>query len=332
MYNKLRKILASVLVTAMVFMIMPAMTTQAAGETWVSAGNGWHYLQGTDVKVQIANNIIRISGTGEIPDFDYWKLYERPWHTSSCEYLMIDSTITSIGQYAFYDMKNIKHVFISTKTFIEDRNAFQGISYKPIFRITDEGETTRMIGTIPYTSYDSIKAFAQSNSMGAAYILDDNKKAAAFQESVNPTICNVYSATDEKAPWSNVDDNGNGNVATPICRLAASNPDASYKVSAQIRYQGEACYQAYAAFIDDYTFATTFNLVVEKNQKVQTYTDKEMQYTFTIPNQFRQAGRSFRLLAIGSGVVNIYDDLDTVNETITFATNAPTTAYALVYK
>ena len=131
---------------------------------------------------------------------------------------------------------------------------------------------------------------------------------------------------------ADVDVHGNGNVATPILKLADVNPDPSLKVSAQVRYQGMACYEAYAAFIGDYTFATTFNVVVEKNNKSLKKTDQVLQYTLTIPAKYRQAGRSFRLLAIGSGVVPVYDDLDTSDSTITFATDEPTTAYALVYK
>lgn len=326
--------MAALLVAALAFTIAPVTTVEAAGETWVSEGNGWHYLQGTDIRVHVDNakNMITVKGSGEIPDCDYWKLYERPWHTSSCEYLQIDGSITSIGKYAFYGMKNLKYIFMDTQTFIKDTTSFQGIAYMPVFRLTGNQTRTEMIGTIPFTSLDSIQAFAQTNSMGAAYVLDDMKMATAFQTSVNPSICNVYWATDEKAPWNNVNDNGNGNVATPILKLAAVNADPSYKVSAQRRYPGRACYDAFAAFIGDYNFATTYSVVVEKSNKKLERTEKELQYTLTIPQQYRQAGRSFRLLSIGYGVVNIYDDLDMSDDTITFATDVPTTAYALIYK
>ena len=73
-------------------------------------------------------------------------------------------------------------------------------------------------------------------------------------------------------------------------------------------------------------------MVVEKSNKIVEKTDKPMQYTLTIPQKYRQVGRSFRLLAIGYGVVNVYDDLDMNLDTITFETDTPTTAYALVYK
>ena len=335
---KFKKIMAVALAAALTFSVAPVMPTEAAEvaqhQTWVNQGNGWHYLQGTDVKVQIANDIIHFTGTGEIPDFDYWYMYERPWATSNCHYVMIDDTITSIGKYAFYEMKNIKHIIMSTKTFIEDTTVFQGIAYKPVFRITGKETTTKMYGTIPYTSLESIEAFAQVNSMGASYILDDQKMATEFQCSVNPSICNVFVSTDEKAPWQNVDlsGNSNGNVMTPIVKLSAETPDYTLKLSAQRRFPGKACYEAYAAFIGDYTLATTYNIVVEKEGKKLTTTTNTLKYIITIPQKYRQVGRSFRLLAIGQGVVDIYDDLDTSDETITFATDKPTTAYALVYK
>lgn len=332
----LKRFMAVALAAALTFSVAPVITAEATEvtqhQTWVSQGNGWHYLQGTDIKVQIANDIIHFTGTGEIPDFDYWYLYERPWATSNCTNVIIDNTITSLGKYTFYKMDKVKNVYMSTKTFIDDQTVFEGIAYKPVFRITDDGETTRNIGTITYTSYDSIKAFAQDNTMGAAYILDSKSKATAFQECVSPTISNVYWATDKKAPWSDVDENGNGNKITAVCKLAVTNPDPSIGVSAQRRYQGKACYEAYAAFIDNYTFATTYSIVVEKGTEKIEKTDTELQYTLTIPQQFRKSGRSFRLLAIGQGVVNIYDDLDSNNDTITFATDTPTTAYALVYR
>ena len=327
-----KKLLASVLAIALVVAVAPVSKVEAAGETWINNGDGWHYLQGTDIKVKMADNMIRISGSGDLPDFDYWELYKRPWDKTSFEYVTIDDTITSIGKYAFYGVKSIKHVTMDSKTFIKDLTSFEGISYMPIFRINGKQERTEMIGTIPYTSLDSIKAFAQTNSMGACYIFDDKNTATAFQTSVNPSIWNVYWATDEDAPWTDVNSNSNGGVATPILRLANTNPDPSYKVSAQRRYPGKACYEAYAAFIGDYTFATTYSMVVEKSNKVVEKTDKPMQYTLTIPQKYRQVGRSFRLLAIGYGVVNVYDDLDMNLDTITFETDTPTTAYALVYK
>ena len=97
-----KKLLTSVLAIALVVAVAPVSKVEAAGETWINNGDGWHYLQGTDIKVKMADNMIRISGSGELPDFDYWELYKRPWDKTSFEYVTIDDTITSIGKYAFY--------------------------------------------------------------------------------------------------------------------------------------------------------------------------------------------------------------------------------------
>jgi hypothetical protein len=103
-------------------------------------------------------------------------------------------------------------------------------------------------------------------------------------------------------------------------------------VVAQRRYQGNACYEVFSAFLGDYSFATSYNLILmDSKGKVYT-TDKELQYTLTIPKEYRAAGRTFRLLAIGQGEVYVYDDIDASNETITFSTDRLTTAYALIYK
>lgn len=332
MIMKWKKWLAVMLTLVLAMLVMPAVTSRAEGALWSHPGDGWHYLQGTDIRVKITSDVISIEGTGALPDADYWRLYERPWHGSSATHLRIADTVTSIGAYSFYKCSNIQSVEMYTSTFIENKNAFEGIANCPIFRIADAQVQTRMYGTIPYTSLDSIQAFAQSNTMGASYILNDKRKAEAFQNSTNPTISNVFWAGDKDAPWNSVADHGNGNKATNICRLSPNTPDSSVKVSAQRLYPGLACYEVYAAFIGDYTFATTFNVCVEKGNKTIYQTEREMEYVLTIPLEHRNALRSFRLIAIGSGEVYIYDDLDTAAETITFRTDKPSTAYALVYK
>lgn len=369
--KKLGRIFAITLVIAFVMMTGNNTAAVHAQElTWINPGDGWHYLMGTDIKVKTENNAVYIYGTGAIPDFDYYKLYERPWAGTEAESVFIDQTITSIGSYAFYGMQKLKHISMYKSTFIKDMTCFDKISYEPIFRIYEAPPATEMIGTIPYTSLDSIMTAAQTNYNGASYILDTQAKAREFQNSTNPTVTNVYYA-DERlpeqqdvqrinpytgieetikgrrdivSPWEWPEVYGNGNVAVPICRLSPLTPYASYVVSAQKRYPGKACYEAYAAFIGDYTFAAPFNVSVTVTERVikQSYeywedkkveqTENELMYILTIPEEFRLPGRSFRLLGIGKGEVYIYDDLDADDSTITFATRMPNTAYALVYK
>lgn len=354
----LTAVLAMVFVLAAVIQKEP-ITAHAEELVWTHPGNGWHYLQGTDISVRIENHAVYIYGTGEIPDCDYWKLYERPWANVDAESVYIAESITSIGRYAFYDLPKLRYIDMHTGTFIKDATCFDKICYKPIYRLHDKAVATEMIGTIPYTSLDSIKARAQTNYNGASWIMDSPEKVREFQNSTNPTIPNVYYAEEkvkrlpdevtdiapkDDVPWINIETYSNGNAATPICRLSAETPDASLIVSAQKQYQGRACLEAYAAFIEDYAFAATFNVTVNKNARVVTrsydiivenkvvQTENELKYVLTIPQEFQLPGRTFRLLGIGDGVVNIYDDLDLADNTITFATNTPSTAYALVYK
>ena len=86
---------------------MPALMAEAKGETWTHTGDGWHYLDGTDIAVYYANGVMRVTGTGAIPDYDYWSLNERPWAKAGIESVYIDGTVTAIGAYAFAGMERV---------------------------------------------------------------------------------------------------------------------------------------------------------------------------------------------------------------------------------
>jgi hypothetical protein len=111
----------------------------------------------------------------------------------------------------------------------------------------------------------------------------------------------------------------------------ANLPD-TYAVTAHMGLQSNDCYEAYAAFIGDYNFATTFDMALTNGKELLGTTENKLQYTLDIPTEFVEEGRTFKILAIGSGYVFTYDDLDTNDATITFATDMPTTWYALIYK
>lgn len=330
---KIHKVLALTLAMVLTACTVPTTVTQAAEITWRAPGDSCYYLDGTDIVVKLDGAVLRVTGTGDIPDFDYWtKDTQRPWKGAAVEAIIIDNTITSIGSYAFADLGNVKYITMGTNTFIKDVTCFSGLPYKPIFRISEAGVTTKYYGTIPYTSLDSIAAYAQSNTNGAAYVFDTNKEAVAFQNMTNPTIQLVYAATDTTAPWNNVEVNGNGNVVTRLAYMAPENVDPSYVVTAQMRYPGEACYQVYAAFIGDYKYACSIRVNVTKNQEEVKTTDTAYKYVIDIPQQYRNLGTSYRLIGIGSGQVYFFDDLDSVPSTLTYQTTMPTMTFALVYK
>jgi hypothetical protein len=121
-----------------------------------------------------------------------------------------------------------------------------------------------------------------------------------------------------------------GNIQEAL--IVSSNLPDTYNISAQRGYQSNECYEAYAAFIGDYNFATTFYITLTDGKNLLGTTDGKLQYTLDIPTEYVEEGRNFKLLAIGSGYVFTYDDLDTDDTTITFATDMPTTWYALIYE
>ncbi len=328
------KVLFVFTIATLFFVLLSPMRVKAAESiSWTALGNGVYQLDGTDIKAEVAPGTVHITGNGAIPDFDYWKLNKRPWATCECQSVTIDDTITSIGAYVFYDLPKLKYISISSKTFITNYTSFYHISANPIFRIGGSDVTTVMIGTIPYTSMDSILSVSQSSGTGRSYVLDNNSLASAFQGKTNPTIQNVYSATDSRAPWNDLATYWNGNIYTSICRITGTS-SAPYIVTATRSYQGIEAYRAFAAYIGTNTFATTFNITVtanDANKAVISKTNASYQYTLTIPEAFRASGRIFKLLGIGQNGVTTYDDIDTDGNTITFSTDSPTASYALVY-
>lgn len=329
---KVRKILAMTLAIAVSVCLIPFSNVQAGGGEWKVLGNNCYSLEGTDIEVKVDGETMNISGTGSLPSYDEWTLVQRPWRTRNVVSVNIASTIKSVGSNLFAGMDSIKYVTMGTSTFIEDSSAFSGIAYKPIFRIFNTGITTEMIGTISYTSLDSIIGFAQCNGKGAAFVLDSENFVKEFQNSTNPTILNVYYSGDKEAPWNDVDVHGNGNVVTKIASMSADTMDYSYGVSAQMRVPGKACYQAFAAFIGDYNYAYSIVLNVTKEQKKVDSTPTPHKYVIEVPKQYVGLGTTYKLLAIGRGIVDSYEDLDMNPNTITFETSTPSTTYAIVYK
>jgi hypothetical protein len=333
--KKINKLLALMFALVIIASALPITTAKAAEKpdiVWTTGADGWKYLQGTDIRVKFKGETITIEGNGELPDFDYWYLYQRPWDGSTCTVLNIGSGITYIGSYAFYNLTEIKYVSMTSTTFVADSTCFAGIGREAIYRIYGSDVTTRQFGNLSVTSMESISRMAQSGNNGACYIMDTEKIATKFQNSTNPTIINVYNSMDSEAPWNSVNDNGNGGVATSIIKITSPGFSSSYGVNAQIKYPGNACYEAFGAFIGDYNFAVPLHISVYKGVDKVTSTSTELQYTLTIPKEYRNLGTSYKLLAIGSGTVYTYDDLDSDPTTITFMTDKPSTTYALIYK
>lgn len=334
MNKRVYQVFFAVAIMCLALLYPSKVEAATASQNWVGIGDGWFALEGTDIKMEIKPEVVRVTGTGAIPDYSIWELNKRPWANCNCKAIFIDDTITSVGAYVFYDLPDLQYITMSSKTFIENDTTFGKIPDRPIFRIMGTEVRTEMIGTLPYTSLDSIKLLAQSGLEGAAYVMDDAKVAKEFQESTNPTIPHVYSATDEKAPWNNVDANGNGNEYKSICSLAPNTPNILFVVTGMKKYQGKGCYHAFASAIGDYNFIANYEIAVSLYGKPDVLKDtgSAYQYVLTIPKEYRKAGRSFRLMKLEENGIVTYEDLDKVEEVITFETTSPSGTYALCYK
>lgn len=313
--------------------VMPIQNAKASGETWSRIGDGSYMLDGTNITVRISGDTIHISGNGAVPDYDERTLSQRPWHKAACKNLVIDSTITSIGTYAFASLTELKKITLSSTTFIADKTSFAGIAYAPIFRILGYTETVSYIGTIPYSSLDSIKAFAQKNSHDASFLLDHSYMVPLFQNSTNPTIANVYCAYDTGEPWKDAATDHNGNQYTKFCKLLSTSPGGSLELNAEKLYADKSVYEVFASVIGDYIFAYTFTMTLQKNDRVfVTQTLEPMFYQLTLPDELVAAGRTFRIISTGQGSIEILEDLDTSDSTVTFMTKIPQAAFAVVYQ
>lgn len=311
--------------------ITPIVSVQAKEGEWKSLGNYTYSIEGTDIVVKVEGLSMRISGTGDLPNYDIWTAECRPWKGHQIESVVIDSTINSVGTHFFDKMKTIKYIAMGTSTFINDYSSFSGVGTFPIFRIVSTGTNTQMVGTIPYTSIDSIARFAQSCYRGESFVLDDIATVRDFQNSTNPSIANVFAADDTDAPWNNLGKYKSGNVATKFVTMPAAK-DFLYRIDAKVKYPGMACLEAFAAFIGDYNYACSFNMDIYRLDKKISDSGTVQKYVVDIPKKYVGLGTSYKLLAIGKGVVNSYEDLDLNPNTITFETQYPSTTYAIIYK
>lgn len=194
--------------------------------------------------------------------------------------------------------------------------------------------TDIMVSISNDTIHVSGKAFAMNSQHYASFLLDEPYMVSLFQNSTNPTIPNVYCAYDTTKPWDNVDDNLNGNVSTDCCTFSSLTPAKGLSVETQFGGVRTDFYEIFANFIEDNTFASAFTMQVtwDVSSRVVNNTLYDYMYELTIPDEFIQPGRTFRIIAVGTGKVEILEDVDTSDATITFVTNIPTKTCALVYK
>ena len=98
------------------------------------------------------------------------------------------------------------------------------------------------------------------------------------------------------------------------------------------KQQGKTALEIFSIVLGDNTYVTAYNMAVNNAKGIVKNTDTPLTYKMTIPAAFQYPGRQFSLIQLGNGVVNILADEDLDDGTLTFTTDYPSTAYALVYK
>lgn len=320
-------------ITMIAALWMPAKAAAVQGPCWTQK-NGeqtWTYTDGQDTSLtaKIQGTTLYIQGKGAVPAYDREVLGNRPWHNKTIYALVISKDITSIGAEAFSNLKDLHQVSMYSGTFIESPTAFGGASDGCIFEIAGTDIVSRNIGNVPYNSLDSIAAFMQSFNGKYKYKLANYYMTTWVQNTVSPKIDNL-SPMDAKTSYANQE--------YPIydykSELSFVSPKPDYTMSTSIAstQQGKAALEAFSIVLGDNTYVTAYNISINSVRGVVKNTEEPLTYSMTIPKAFQYPGRQFRLIQLGNGVINILEDEDTNDATMTFTTNYPSTAYALVYQ
>jgi hypothetical protein len=107
-----KRICSIILAFCLIGCFLPAQTFAA---TIVAQGNCGKDIGRTNLSWTLdSNGLLTISGTGEMEDYTTYTSYYSPWflYKDSIKALKIDSEVTSVGNYAFYQCGNISGTLI----------------------------------------------------------------------------------------------------------------------------------------------------------------------------------------------------------------------------
>lgn len=319
--------------TLITSLALPLNARAAANSTWNQERGAtiWHYTADPDTELtaKLQGDTLYIQGHGAIPDYDKDHLGNRAWHNLPICSLVISDSVTSIGAEAFSNIKTLYRVTMSASTFIEDPSAFGGIAKDAIFDITGTNITSRNIGNVPYTSLDSIAAFMQRFNGIYRYRLANYYMIGWVQDTISPKIANL-SPQDALTTYSNP------NYPIPnypsSLDFVSSKPDATMQAHIQCRRQGINALETFSLVLGDAVYAASYNMSVSSSRGMITKTTEPLTYVMTIPAAFQYPGRHFSLIQLGKGVINILEDEDQNDATLTFTTDSLSTSYALIYE
>lgn len=338
----MKKIIALLMAAVFMFSLVPSVTSEAkssddkSSATWVCTATNTYSLSGTDIVVTIADSILTVTGTGELPDYTIRNYRTRPWNGAIVSTIKVADTITYIGAYEFAGVPYVTDVYFSADTFVAGSSSFYGIN-SAIFHVTGTSLATKYYGTIPYTSLESIQKLAYNQYNYRAWVFDNQSFATTFQNTCNPTIANVYVSWESGTPWEYVGKNScflNGFESTDYISISSAVPMKNGEVSeTKIYVPDEDVMTTWANNIGTYNYALTFSMTVKR---LDTYTMSntfyDYYYVFTLPSYLVSSGRTFKVMAITTTGVEIIDDSDTSDTTVTFLTNEPSSVFCLIYQ
>lgn len=334
----MKKLLMAFFAFLLVFTSMPDIKAEAAGDnaSWVYEGEMiWNLKSGsnTDITVKIVDNTMYVLGKGAVPSYEYDALGAKPWnqYNSLVHEVFVYDGITSIGTKAFSDMYNLSKVTMSAATFLQDASVFAGSKPECRFTFTGTNMSTEMIGgKIPYTSLDSIVRFALANNTHYIYVFANNYMTRLVKLKSGNRLVNLVSSDDRdktanvKYPYID--------ISTKVKKVSG---DLHYltAITVQTSTQGPDALAVIAFLMEEGSqYIGSYNISLCRNNTIIKKTDAPVTYVMDIPNAYKLPGRKFSLVQFGNGVVNVLADEDTDNNTITFTTDYPSTAYALIYR
>jgi hypothetical protein len=335
----MKKIVSILFALALVALTVTPITVNAAsvtgsyGPAWTKTSNGdWTYQDGsgTSLVARIDDNTLYIKGTGAVPSYSRDCIGNRPWNGRYITDLVIENGITSIGEEAFSNLNYLYNVTMPVSAFVVSPSAFGGEREECIFRITGTNIVTKAdTGVVPYTSLDSIVDMMLVHQYDYSFILDNYYMVGLAKNSAGGEINNL-SASDGLTQSYNPNYPLYDLTSTGMVVNANGNDISG--VNVKNKRQGEIVNEIFSLVIGDMNYATAYNITAYNSKGVIQNTTTPVQYRITIPPVYRNAGRQFSLIQIGTGEVNILADEDTDDTTVTFTTTYGNTAYALCYK
>ena len=338
----MKRIIALLMAAVVTFSLVPSITleaktsAEASPATWITTATNVYNLAGTDIVVTLANSTLTVTGSGALPDYTLRNYRTRPWNGAIVNNIKIADTITYIGSYNFANISYVSDVYMNVSTFVADRSSFYGVS-SAVFHISGSTVSTKNYGTISYTSLDSIQSLAYNNSTDRAWVFDNEALANYFQNTCNPTIANVYTSWTSGSPWEYIKSDSskqNGYQETDYISISNVIPMKDCEVtSTRIYVPDESILNIWANNIGSYNYAFTFDMTVTRaSSYTMSNTLYGYFYVFTLPSYLVSSGRTFKVMASTNGGVEILDDYDTDDTTVTFLTDDVSQVFCLIYQ